>query len=62
MVEIEEQKIRYMQTLMAMARDEIMGRGPTPKAMIANLRAIADNLERMLPEGCDEEGRVWEVT
>ena len=54
---MDEQKRKYMKLLIGMATDELMGRGCTPKAMISNLRAVADNLEKMLPDPCDDEGR-----
>jgi hypothetical protein len=52
----KDQKSAYMKMLIGMATDVLMGRGPTPKALISNLRTTADALEKMLPENCDEEG------
>jgi hypothetical protein len=54
---MDSERSSYMKLLIGMATDELMGRGPTPKALISNLRTVADNLEKMLPNPCDEEGR-----
>lgn len=47
----------YLRTLIGMATDTLLGRGPSPRALISNLRIVADHLEEMLPADCDEEGR-----
>ncbi len=53
---MNKNKDEYMTLLIGMATDELLGRGPTPMAMVSNLRAISDHLEKMLPDSHDEEG------
>lgn len=40
---------RYVQLVAGMATDAMLGRGPTPRAFVNNLRLIADQMEDLLP-------------
>jgi len=48
---------KYIELLISMALDDLQEAGPTPRAMVYNLRMIADELERMIPADADNEGR-----
>ena len=52
-----DRRKEYLELIVSMGIDALTGSGPTPRAMIANLRMIADELEKMIPEGADEKGR-----
>ena len=46
----EESWLLYVRCVAGMATDELMGRGPTRKAFIENLRVIADQMEAVNSE------------